>query len=388
MRSRQVLDRLLGGALAPALAAALLAGGCGGPSSGGVATAPAYGPLASTCGADIQYQLSWYPEGTQGGAFAALGGNIVVNRNKKSVTGDLYDQGKPTGVRMTLRSGGPAVDGQQASELMRLHPEILIGQEASDDVMASWVTGTQTVMVLAPFQVDPVVYIWDRKQHPEWNTIQDIGQSDYTVFTFKTAQADYLVGNGILRARQMNTSYDGSPTHLMEKRDAAVGGFSTNEVYLYQSLGVDVGYDYVSNAGFPNYRNTAIVRKEDIANPQKRACFAQLIPILQRSNVAFMANPDPTLRMIVDLDKQYPAPYTYPMAQAQYGVKIMRQDGLVANGSDGVFGSLSATRLNRVLHDLTPVWQGRRQTVPGDLNETVLFDNQFLDKHIRLQEPR
>jgi hypothetical protein len=381
MRSRRVLI---------ALAAVVLAAtACSSSPAVTTSTASSSGPLAGVCKPLIKFALSWFPESTQGPQFQLLGGNVTVDTNHKSVTGDLYDQGKPTGVRIELMAGGPAVSGIQASELMKVHPDIDLGQEAMDDVIASWTQDNPTVAVMAPLQVDPVVYIWDAKVHPDWNTITDIGQTNDTVFTFPTAQVDYLVGSGILRAKQLNTSYDGSPTHLMEKRSAAVGGFSTNEVYIYNQLHVQTRYAYVADAGFPNYRNAVIVRKSDVT--EKAACLHKLVPILQRASVAFFNNPDPALKRIVDLDAKYPAPYSYSLEQARYGVRVMWEDGLAANGADRVFGSLDVApsgRLDKVLGDLRPVYASRRVTVPAGLTGASLATNQFLDHSVVLgQEP-
>jgi hypothetical protein len=142
--------------------------------------------------------------------------------------------------------------------------------------------------------------------HPDWNTIQDIGQTDKTVFTFRAANSDYLVGAGILRAGQLNYSYDGSPSWFMLHPDSAIGGFATNEPYIYKGLGRDVAYAYVGDTGYPDYRNQLTVRAG--AMDGLAPCLRQLVPVLQRGMVDFMARPDPVLKLIVDLDRAYTSP--------------------------------------------------------------------------------
>ena len=41
----------------------------------------------------------------------------------------------------------------------------------------------------------------------------------------------------------------------MTKPDSVVGGFATNEPFIYRSLGRDVDYAYVADTGYPDYRN-------------------------------------------------------------------------------------------------------------------------------------
>jgi hypothetical protein len=358
----------------------------GGPyGDGGANPNVAIGPptsLTAACGTEVHLALSWYPEATQGGLFAALGAHVNIDKKRLQVSGDLTDRGQPTGVRLVLHAGGPAVNNMQVSELMRIKPEILLGQEAGDDVLASWVAGNPTVMVMAPFQTDPVVYIWDHARHPNWTSVQDIGQEDYTVFTQPSALSDYLVGQGILRKSQLNNSYDGSPHFLMDDRSAAVGGFSTNEVYLYRQLGVNVGYAYVQDAGFPDYRSGLIVRKSDVSG--KARCLSMLVPILQRSNIEFLRNPETALKLIVKADNTFPAPYSYSIEQARSGVAIMKSDQLVRDGSDHVFGSMDRARVAKVMSDLVPVYSGQHRPVPPTLQAEDLFTNQFLDNHVAL----
>ena len=88
-----------------------------------------------------------------------------------------------------------------------------------------------------------------------------------------------------------------------------------------------MAYDYVSSANYPDYRNLLAIRPAD--RDRLAPCLRRLVPILQRAQVAFMAHPDPALKLIVDLVKAYHATYAYSLEQARWGVQVMRQDGLV-----------------------------------------------------------
>jgi hypothetical protein len=373
---------------AASVAAAVLVAGCSGaavrdaaPVEGGSGS----GQLGGVCPRTVVVQTSWYPESTHGGLVQLLmGGKYTVDRAHKLVRGPLIDQGQDTGVQLELRAGGPAVDQTPVSALMATDRSIVLGQQATDEQVLGWASGQPTVAVMVPFQVDPVVMIWDSRQHPDWNTVSDIGQTNQTVFTFDNAITDFLKGSGVLRPGQINTSYDGSPTAFMTHPDAAVGGFSTNEPFIYRSLGRHVAYAYVTNDNYPNNRNTVTVRRADLG--RLGPCLARLVPIMQRGMVEFMAHPDPALQAIVALDQAYQSPFPYPIAQARYGVKVMRDDGLVGNGPGGWVGGMATERFQKMIDALRPIYASTKfgKPVPADVTPEALADPGYLDPTIRM----
>jgi hypothetical protein len=268
---------------------------------------------------------------------------------------------------------------------MATDTSITLGQQATEEQVLGWASGQPTVGVIAPFDVDPVVFIWDRERHPDFNTIQDVGQTDTKVLTFRSANIDYLLGSGILRSKQVDYSYDGSPSRLMADRSIVVGGFSTNEPFIYRSLGVDVAYHYVSDTGYPNYRNMLVVRRA--AQEQLRPCLAKLVPILQQGMVDFMARPDPVLGLVVTLNQAYHSPFPYPIAQARAGLEVMKRDGLVENPASmrgAPYGAFDPERVTRMLDILRPVYDGQKKTVPADATPDALVTNAYLDRSIQL----
>jgi hypothetical protein len=205
------------------------------------------------------------------------------------------------------------------------------------------------------------------------------------VLTFRSANIDYLLGAGILRASQVDYSYDGSPSRLMADRNIVVGGFSTNEPFIYKSLGVDLAYQYVSETGYPDYRNELVVRRD--AQSQLDTCLEQLVPVLQQGMVDFMARPEPVLQLIVTLNKEYSSPFPYPIEQASAGVEVMKNDGLVENPASlrgAAFGALDTHRVRRMLDILGPIYGGQKKAVPADATPEALATNQYLDASIRL----
>jgi hypothetical protein len=338
--------------------------------------------LAGLCPDPVVVQTSWWPESTHGGVYQLLGSKATVDTAKKVIRGPLVSGGVETGVDLEVRPGGPARGQQSAAALMKTDPGITLGQQATEEQVLGWAQGIPTVGVIAPFYVDPVVYIWDKKLHPAWNSIQDVGQTDTTVYTFRSANSDYLTGSGILRASQLDYSYDGSPSLFMAKPASVVGGFSTNEPFIYRSLGRDVDYAYVADTGYPNYRNSWTIRRDQ---QQKLAsCLRRLVPMMQRAMIEFMAKPGPALARIVQLNSQYKTSFPYPMAQAEYGVRVMKTDGLVADPRSGGFGSFDPARDRRMVDILRPIYTAQRQNVPADLTGDAVATNEYLDPSIRM----
>ena len=373
-----------------AVTAVVALAACSGEGSGGRTGDPAPaaasgGQLRGVCPSPLVVQTSWYPESTHGGLFQLLGKNYRIDKNHKRVTGPLVSHGADTGIELEIRAGGPAVGNVPVSALMTTDKSIVLGQQATEEQVLGWASRQPTVAVIAPFDVDPLVFIWDKARHPAFNSLQDVGQTDTKVLTFHSANIDYLLGAGILRASQIDYSYDGSPSRLMADRTIVVGGFSTNEPFIYRSLGVDVAYQYVSETGYPDYRNELVVRRDTMQ--QLNTCLTKLVPALQQGMVDFMARPEPVLQLIVKLNKDYSSPFPYPIEQARAGVAIMKNDGLVENPASlrgAAFGAIDPHRIRRMLDILGPIYGAQKKAVPADATPDALATNEYLDASITL----
>jgi hypothetical protein len=148
---------------------------------------------------------------------------------------------------------------------------------------------------------------------------------------------------------------------------------------------VDVAYQYVSETGYPDYRNELAARRD--AQPQLNTCLEKLVPVLQQGMVDFMGRPEPVLQLIVKLNKEYSSPFPYPIEQARAGVEVMKDDGLVENPASmrgAAFGALDTDRVRRMLDILRPIYGAQKKALPGDATPDALATNQYLDASIRL----
>ena len=58
-----------------------------------------------------------------------------------------------------------------------------------------------TLAVVAPLEISPIMILWDKKAHPDFNTIADIGQTSTRIIYFGTdTYMQYLLGAGLVPA--------------------------------------------------------------------------------------------------------------------------------------------------------------------------------------------
>ena len=70
------------------------------------------------CPATVVVQTDWNPEADHGHVYQLLGPNPSIDASQKSVTSDLYANGRPTGVKLQVRAGGPAIGFSKVSAQM------------------------------------------------------------------------------------------------------------------------------------------------------------------------------------------------------------------------------------------------------------------------------
>jgi hypothetical protein len=401
-RSRVVRDRTTARAtllrLGVLAVAAVLAAGCasgsdtaaGGQSASGTAGSGDPDDLRGVCPATVVVQSSWYPQVEHAALYQLLGAGSRIDANRKTVSGPLVAAGVDTGVTLEIRAGGPAIGSQQVSAQMSADPSITLGMLNSDELVQQS-AAHPLLGVVAPLDLDPQVVLWDPAAHPDWNTIQDIGQTDTTVLYYQgTPFMDYLLGAGILRPSQTDASYTGTPDRFVAARGTiAVQGYATNEPYAWQhevpQWGKPLTYALVNDTGYPNYANLLAIRPADRARLD--GCLRKLVPVIQRAQVDFMAKPAPTVALIVKAVAAQHG-FTYTQALADYAVKTMRDQGIVGNGKDRVLGDFQDDRIRRLIDILTPIFTGQHKPIRAGLTPAGLVTNDYIDPAIGLPAGR
>jgi len=372
--------------------AAIVAAGCtngGGEATTGGSNAPqaAAGDrlnLKDVCPATIVVQTDWFPESEYGVYYHMVGPNPKVDTNKKLVNGPLVAEGQDTGVRIEVRSGGPATGFELVSAQMYKDKNITLGQVNTDEAVRF--SGKQpTLAVTAPMEISPFMIMWDPKEYPQFNIIADIGQSDAKVLYFEgDTYMEYLIGSGILRRSQVDGSYDGAPAKFVAARGKLTqAGFATSEPYLYENdingWKKPVRYALVNDTGYPFYPQELSIRTGDKGT--LAPCLKKLVPIVQRAQVDFLKNPDKTNAFIRDIVRQYNTDWTYSEGLANYAIQKMRED-FVNNGSDSTIGNFEAARVKRIVDIVTPILIAQRAAPKQGLKPEDLFTNEFIDTSI------
>ena len=266
-------------------------------------------------------------------------------------------------------------------------PSITLGMMNPDQIIQ--LSATQPVVaVVAPLELDPQIILWDPRSHPTWHTIADIGQTDTRVLYFQgNTYMDYLIGSGILRKRQVDGSYDGSPAAFVASGGRiAVQAYATNEPYTYQheiaAWGKPVKFQLVYDTGYPNYANVLAVRSDRRAALD--ACLHRLVPMLQQAQVDFMVKPGPAIDLMVKLDQAYKTGFVYSKGNAEFAVQQMRQLGIVANGGDGTLGNFDTGRLDRLIAITGPIFAGHKKPIKPGLGPVDVATNAYIDPSIGL----
>ncbi len=390
-RSRSMRRR--GAVLVSIGAVAMLAAGCA--SSATKAKAPAKTAAdsaidlkAAGCPSTVVIQTDWNPESEHGGQYQLLGPNPTINAQQKSVTGDLYAKGKPTGVKVQIRSGGPAIGYQTVTSQMYKDKSITLGYLGTDEQVSQSAVNP-TVAVLAGLQKSPQIIQWSPQQHPDWKTIADIGKTNTKVLYFEGASyMDYLTGKGILKKSQVDGSYDGTPTEFVgSKGKFAVQGFATSEPYTYshevKAWDKPMKYQLIADAGFNFYQQALAVRKDALSGLTK--CLTKLVPIMQQAIVDFVQTPAATNALILKLVKAYNNGWVYTPGVASYAVATEKKLGIVANDpATGYLGSFDTARVQNLINILKPIYSKTGKKLASDLTPSSLTTNQFLDKSIKL----
>jgi hypothetical protein len=386
---RNVRVRLM---LAAVAVLALTAAGCGGggddegATQAPAATAPAGDAvnLSEVCPNPIVIQTDWDPESEYGVYYHLLGPNPKIDTKKKLVSGPLVAQGKDTGVQVEVRTGGPSIGFEPVSSQMYKDPDITLGQVSTDEAIR-FSDKQATIGVMAPMEISPFMIMWDPATYPQFNTIADIGKTDTKVLYFEgDTYMAFLTGTGVLKKSQVDGSYDGKPGNFVAADGkVAQAGFATSEPYIYEhevrQWGKPVKYALVNEAGYPFYPQALSIRAAD--KEKLAPCLKKLVPIIQQAQVDYLANPDETNKLVLELVKQYNDGWVYTEGLANYAIEKMRSD-FVKNGSDQTLGNFDNARVQRMIDIVTPIFTAQNQPPKAGLKPEDIATNEFINPSI------
>ncbi|GAA0898883.1 ABC transporter substrate-binding protein [Pseudonocardia zijingensis] len=391
------MTRRSGPIAATALAAALLLSACGGGGEeSGAASAPAApaaeagGPLdlSGVCPATVVLQQDWQPEAEHGSMYSLIGPDYTIDADAKSVTGSLVTQGVDTGVDVEVRPGGPNVGFQPVPALMYLDDAITLGAVNSDAALAGFAE-QPTVAVASQLTVSPQILMWDPESHPGATTIREVAAAGTPVVTAGDIIPALLVNRGIIQQSQVDTSYEGTPARFVSEPTILQQGFATAEPYVYENeisqWGRPVGFEPLANYGYSIYPEPLAVRADKLE--ELRPCLQKLVPIMQQSQIDYLADPAPTNRLIVELVEAYQTGWSYSAGVAEYSAKAQVEQGFVHDDpASGVFGQLDPARMQEIVSTFGPILQAQG-TITEIPDPTSLYTNDFVDPNIKMGTP-
>lgn len=343
--------------------------------------------LKDVCPAKVVLQTDWHPESDHSEAYALIDpATAEYDKGKKRVTGKLMAQGQDTGVQIEVRAGGPATGFQSPTQQMYTDKSITLGYLNTDESVQN-AAKFPMVAIMAPREKWAQVLIYDPGNY-DFKTIADIGKTDTKVLYFKgNVYMDYLVGAGILKKSQVDSSYDGKPARFVTGGGKVVQqGFVTAEPWQYENSvkqwGKKVSTLPIADAGYPNYGEAIGVRKADVT--ENADCLKKLVPIMQQAQVDYAKDPSAANAVIVEAAKVFDNGWDYPKELADYAVKAQLDGGIIANGANATLGDLEEKRIDEMIKLVGPIYEKQNIDVPAGLKASDLFTNEFIDTKIGL----
>lgn len=374
-------------ALGPLLAATACGDGSGGSAAASVDLAPAAAAqrLDGVCPSTVVVQLQWQPQSDMGALFEMLGPGYRVDASDKSVTGPLVAGGKDTGVDLTLKAGGPAIGFQSVPSQMYADESVDLGLVHSDQLIAA--SGSRRVVGVTPLlKYSPAMLMWDPSAHPGLS-LDSLAGSGATVLVSKDQfYPDWLVAEGLVKKKQIDTGYDGNPARFVGDPDVVQQGFANSEPYTYEketpAWGRKVGFQLLKDAGYDIYASNLSVRADRMK--ELTPCLEKLVPIVQEAGAAYIGSPGPVNRTIVDVVAQDSSYSPYTRGEADYSAAFLKDEGLIAEEADGSLGTYDMKRVAAFTAELAPVIREKGSSVPAGLEPGDVFTDAFTDHSVGL----
>jgi hypothetical protein len=343
--------------------------------------------LKGVCPDTVVFQTDWNPEAEHGQLYSLIGDGYTVDTAKTRVSGPLMSRGKDTGVKVEVRSGGPAIGFQSVTSQLYGDPNVLLGYVSTDEQISNSAT-FPTKAVVATFNINPQIIMWDPATYPNVKTIAGLKATGAKVRYFSgAAYMDYLTQSGQLDKNQVDGSYDGTPANFVaDGGKSAQQGFVSAEPYFYEKVLKDwmkpIAFQLIHDAGWTAYAQDMATTPDKVT--KYADCFKKLVPIIQQSQVDFVKNPDKANALILDLVTKYNNGWLYDAGQAKASVAAQLQYKLVANSPDGTLGSFDMDRVAKFVTTAVPIYQASNSKPKAGLKAEDLVTNEFVDKSIHL----
>ncbi|UFU07045.1 hypothetical protein [Ruania halotolerans] len=343
--------------------------------------------LAEFCPDTVVMQQDWQPEAEHGSMYQLVGSDYTIDTDNKSVTGSLIVGETDTGVNIEVRPGGPNVGFQAVPALMYLDEDITLGAVNTDAAIAAH-EAQPTVAVASQMTNSPQILMWDPQTYPGATTIEEVTSQGAVVVTAGDVIPALLAETVGFDLAQSDTSYEGTPARFVSDTTIMQQGFATAEPYIYENeiseWGRPVGYQLMSEVGFSVYPEPLAVRADKLE--ELSPCLERLVPIMQQSQIDYLADPEPTNELIVELVEAYDLSWTYSAGVAAFSAQAQLDEGIVTDDpASGVFGQLDPDRMAEIVDTFAPLLEAQGTiTDAGAVDPEALYTNEFIDTSISM----
>ncbi|MEZ5282306.1 MAG: hypothetical protein R2770_17730 [Acidimicrobiales bacterium] len=338
--------------------------------------------LSGVCPDTIVIQTDWYPSAERGPLFQMLGDDYQISVENKTITGSLIDHnGLDTGVGLEIRSGGPAIGFSPVTSHMYVDQSITMGFTSHDQAAAAY-DDAPTLSVVAPFDKNPQIVMWDPQTYPEVETIADLGELGVTINVFPGGPwQEILTREGVVPSGSWDPSFDGTPARFVAAGgEIAQQGFASAEPYEYETLeqwGRPVAFQLVHDTGVQFYSQPLGIRTDDLET--LRPCLELFVPMVQQSTVDYITGPNRANAIIIEMIDALDE-VIYTADEADWAAGQILELELISNGPDATLGNFDLERVQRGIDQMIEVGI----EMPADLTAEQLATNEFIDPSIGL----
>ena len=336
--------------------------------------------LAAACPDPIVIQDAWFPQAESGPLYSMIGPGGKIDASAGRYSGEIGD----TGVTLEIRSGGPYLGQQSVSALMYQDDAILLGR-LNQDVAVNSYGRTPTIGVMAFWEKHPVSLSFDPASF-DFDEIGDIADSDATLLYFAgTTFVDYLVGEGLVREEQLDSSFDGSLSRFVADADNIVlHTVVTNEPWRLENeldaWGKPIESFMLFDAGYELYQTLA-ARPETI--DEEGDCLKALIPMIQQAAVDYLENPEAAHEAIIDVVTEFDTFWTQSAELTDFAHENIVELGVIGNGPDDTLGNFDMDRVDRMLGILKGIYDEKAaESYDPSVTRDQLVTNEFIDPSI------
>ncbi|MDR1800165.1 MAG: hypothetical protein LBR19_09860 [Bifidobacteriaceae bacterium] len=343
---------------------------------------PAAPSLLAACGERVDVQLDWWPQADYGFLFQLIGSGGDVDPDTFSYSGEIGD----TGVTLSVHSGGSAVGFQSSTSLLYKDDSILLAVTSTEQDAENAVE-FPTVAVFTPLQKVPLVFYWGNEDW-DFQSLEDIRDAGVTVITVESAPyLAVLLQRGLLSEDQIDKSYQGTPARFVQEDGNVVQqGYLTSEVYQYQyelpEWNKPVKYVLVGDE-YPALYHQFSIRKDRLE--ANRECLSLLVPLFQQAGIDYANDPSDGNAALVETAAGFTGSgWELSPELLAWAAPTLVQDGFIANGEDGAYGSLPLQRFNDFLPELREALAASGIEISADLTAEDFATNEFIDPDLHL----